>query len=1010
VPVIDLTGLDPARHDEAVRDFVAIEKRRLLDRARPPQLRFHVHLRTADSFQLTLTENHAILDGWSLHSTLSEIFSGYFALLAGEAPADEAPPAATFRDFVRLERLALESDEHRRFWSELLRDAPRTSLPPADGPVPAGPRSRIVDLLIPPPVTAGLRRLASETMVPLKSVLFAAHLEVMARVSGEREVVTGLTSHGRLETAGGEAVRGLFLNTLPFRFAPGEGTWEDLVRDTFRAELEVLPFRRYPMAALQGPRGGALFDTAFNYIHFHVVEDLMRSGNVELLSFERAEGTNFAFLATFSQNPVTSELQLGLEHDRSRLSDGRARWWVGELYRRVLTAMAAPAGASRSRAADSLLAESERHQLLREWNDMHPEEPRGRSLHELFAEQAARTPEAEAVSEGEEGGARLSYAELDRQGTRLARRLRALGVGPESLVGLCAERTAGMVVGILGILKAGGAYVPLDPAYPEERLRTLLADAGAPVVVVQEAVRDRLPTGSHQVVPLEEKVDDASGAVEDGEPWPVVLPENPAYVIYTSGSTGRPKGVVVSHRNVTRLFATTEPRFGFGPDDVWTLFHSFAFDFSVWELWGALLYGGRVVVVPYVVSRSPEAFRELLARERVTMLSQTPSAFRQLLRVEGNGELAVRAVVFGGEALEPRSLLPWFEREGERARLVNMYGITETTVHVTYREIAAAEADRLPGSVIGRALGDLAVYLLDGQGRLSPLGVPGELYVGGEGLARGYLNRPDLTAERFVPNPFVPAPGARLYRTGDLGRHLPGGELEYLGRIDAQVKIRGFRIELGEIEAVLAAHPGVGEAAAVVREDRPGDRWLVAYVVPRGERVDAASLRHYLQERLPEPMVPAAFELLERLPLTTQGKVDRRALPTPSSARPETAVAFVPPRSDAERELAVIWREILGKDEVGVHDNFFELGGDSLRLFRVHLKVKEAFGKELPIADLFRFPTIGELARSLAGEVDEAVTEEAGLERATRRAAAGTSRSRTREQRRAARVATENME
>ena len=1007
VPVVDLTGLDPARHEEVLGTFAAVEKARLLDPIRPPQLRFHVHLRTAGSFQLTLTENHAILDGWSLHSTLSEIFSGYFVLLAGGELPDEAPPAASFRDFVRLERLALESAEHRRFWDEGLRDATATVLPPVDGPAPAGPRSQVIEMSIPPAVTDGMRRLASAAMVPFKSVLFAAHLKVMSLISGRCEVLTGLTSHGRLETTDGEAVRGLFLNTLPFRFTLRAGTWEELVRDTFRADLDLLPYRRYPLAALQSRRGGPLFETAFNYVHFHVVEDLLRSDNVEVLDFKKWEGTNFALLATFSQSPITSELLLSLEYDRSRLSDGRARWWMGELYQRVLAAVAgAASGSSESHETAPLLAEGERHQLLWEWNETVAPVERERPLHELFSERVERTPEAEAVREGREGGERLTYADLDRRASRLARRLCALGVGPEALVGLCAERTVGMVVGILGILKAGGAYVPLDPAYPEERLRYLLADAAVPVVVVQEGLVGRLPGGSHRVVVLEE------GAAESERetPWPVVLPENPAYVIYTSGSTGRPKGVVVSHRNVSRLFAVTEPCFGFSPQDVWTLFHSFAFDFSVWELWGALLHGGRVVVVPYEVSRSPEALRELLVRERVTMLSQTPSAFRQLLWTEGEGGLAVRSVVFGGEALEPRSLSPWFTREGEKARLVNMYGITETTVHVTYREISAEEVDRLPGSVIGRPLGDLAVYVLDDCGHPVPMGVVGELYVGGGGLTRGYLGRPDLTAERFVPDPFGPAPGARLYRSGDLGRYLPGGELGYLGRADAQVKIRGFRIELGEIEAVLAVHPDVAAAAAHVWEGLPGDRQLVSYVVPRAEALDLVSLRRHLQERLPEPMVPSAFVRLDALPLTAHGKVDRRALPAPGSARPDTAMAFVPPRSDAERKIATIWREILGKEEVGVHDNFFELGGDSLRLFRVHLKVKEAFGKELPIADLFQFPTVAELARFLAGDVDETATEEMGLERAAWRTAAGRSRTRTREQRQAARLAPEEPE
>ncbi|HEX8905662.1 MAG TPA: amino acid adenylation domain-containing protein, partial [Longimicrobiaceae bacterium] len=437
-------------------------------------------------------------------------------------------------------------------------------------------------------------------------------------------------------------------------------------------------------------------------------------------------------------------------------------------------------------------------------------------------------------------------------------------------------------------------------------------------------------------------------------------PESLAYVIYTSGSTGLPKGTLIEHRNVARLFTATEPWFGFGAGDVWTLFHSYAFDFSVWEIWGALLYGGRVVVVPRETSRDAAAFHALLRREGVTVLNQTPSAFRQLMAADAElgGDLALRWVIFGGEALEPASLAEWVRRRGIGApRLVNMYGITETTVHVTFRPLSEADVFEGGGSPIGRQIPDLRLYVLDPWGRPAPVGVPGELYVGGGGVARGYLGRAALTATRFVPDPFAGTAGARLYRTGDRARRRGDGELEYLGRLDDQVKVRGFRIELGEIEAALRRAGAVRDCVVVAREDSPGDTRLVAYVV--GD-VDADELRQRLRDRLPEYMVPAAFVAMEALPLTANGKLDRRALPAPDFSGDEER--YVAPRTPVEETLAGIYAGVLGIERAGVDESFFELGGHSLLAMTVASRVREVFAVELPLRALFEAPTVTELA------------------------------------------------
>ncbi|MCA1616785.1 MAG: amino acid adenylation domain-containing protein, partial [Acidobacteria bacterium] len=481
-----------------------------------------------------------------------------------------------------------------------------------------------------------------------------------------------------------------------------------------------------------------------------------------------------------------------------------------------------------------------------------------------------------------------------------------------------------MVAALLGVLKAGGAYVPLDPAYPRERLSFMLEDSGAEVLLTHGGLGDEWG-GAARVVDVSElwrgveaagegvaeveetEAEDFAGGARSG---------NVAYVIYTSGSTGTPKGVMVTHANVSRLLAATRHWFGFGPADVWTLFHSYAFDFSVWEVWGALCYGGRLEVVPYWVSRSPEEFRGLLAERGVTVLNQTPSAFRQLAAVEasrragvgggggggahdGGGGLSLRWVIFGGEALDARWARGWLGRPSAPA-LVNMYGITETTVHVTYRRVEEADAEAGAGGVIGRRIPDLQVYVLDARMEPSPLGVAGELYVGGAGLARGYLNRPGLTAERFVPHPFGAEAGARLYRTGDVGRYRADGELEYVGRADQQVKVRGFRIELGEVEATLGAHARVREAVVVAASGGgAGGTRLVAYVVGEagGEALRAGELREHMLTRVPEYMVPSAFVVLDSLPLTPNGKVDRRALPAPAADGAVSAARYVAPRT-----------------------------------------------------------------------------------------------------------------
>ncbi|HKR95747.1 MAG TPA: amino acid adenylation domain-containing protein, partial [Candidatus Angelobacter sp.] len=560
------------------------------------------------------------------------------------------------------------------------------------------------------------------------------------------------------------------------------------------------------------------------------------------------------------------------------------------------------------------------------------------AIHQAFEDQAARFPERiAAVFEGAE----LTYRELDQKANNVAHYLQQRGVGPEIVVGFCVERSIEMLVGILGILKAGGAYLPLDPHYPRERLGFMLSDAQATLVITQRKFVEWFDHAADEIICLDRDWS-AIGQEDSANPQAQVFSENAAYVIYTSGSTGRPKGVIVSHANVIRLFAATQNWFQFSPDDVWTFFHSYAFDFSVWEIWGALLYGGKLIIVPYFASRTPEVFYELLLRERVTILNQTPSAFRQLIRAEEktvhSARLALRYVIFGGEALDLQSLRPWIVRHGDECpSLINMFGTTETTVHVTFRRIREADLQAHSGSVIGKGIPDLQTHVLDDQFKLAPVGLAGELYVGGRGVARGYLNRPELTAARFIPDQFSGEAGARLYRTGDLVRCLAGDELVYIGRSDQQVKVRGFRIELGEIEMAISQFPRVRECVVMATEDDDSEKRLLAYIVPSGE-LALEQLRSYLKQKLPDYMVPADFILMQQLPLTGNGKVDRRALPKPILQQEKAVNTYTAPRTAVEATLAEVWAESLSVHRVGIDDNFFDLGGDSIRSIKVRAK------------------------------------------------------------------------
>ncbi|MFL6194096.1 MAG: non-ribosomal peptide synthase/polyketide synthase [Thermoanaerobaculia bacterium] len=971
----DLSALPAERREaEAVR-LTLEEARRPFDLAAGRPLRNLLLRLDGGDHRLVINLHHIVTDGWSGGVLLREAAALYEAFRAG-APSPLRELAVQYADFAVWQREWLAGkalDSLLAYWRERLAgplpvlelpsDLPRAAAGPALGerlPFALG-RER----------TAALTALGRRHGATLFATLLALFETLLLRYSHQEDLLVGtpVANRTRRET---EDLIGYFVNNLVLRTdLSGDPPLPVLIGRVQETALGAWSHQDLPLLRLvrelHPERVGAgampLFQAWFQLQNTPIPA-------IALPGLEISAWEIDAPAATFDLELLARETPEGLRGHfvfhpglfRREMVEGMLRHFLNL----VEGALADP---GRRLSELPMLAEGERRQLLVPW-DPSTERWGEAPLHETFAARVAGSPDAVAVTlEGES----LTYGELEGRANGLAHRLRALGVGPERRVGLAMERSLDLVVAILGILKAGGAYVPLDPDYPRERLDFLLADSGVAVIVTTGELLPRLPALAVPVVLPD------PGERSEIPPETGVAADHLAYVIYTSGSTGRPKGVMVTHRQAARLFAASG-FFGFGPGDVWTLFHSYAFDFSVWEVWGALLFGGRLVVVPRWVSRSPEAFRELLARERVTVLNQTPSAFYPLLQAEGP-DLSLRWVIFGGEALEPRKLRPWFERHGDRRpTLVNMFGITETTVHVTLRPLAMADAESGAG-VIGAPLPDLRIYLADRHLQPVPAGVAGEILVGGGGVARGYHGRPELTAARFVPDPFSGEPGARLYRSGDLARRRPDGELEYRGRADQQLKVRGFRIEPGEIEAALVRHPAVAEAVVVARElsgGAGGDVRLAAFLAPRpGREVPpAAEVRGFLLGSLPEHMVPASFVALPSLPLTPHGKVDRRALAAAAEApepRPEPAAA---PLTPLEERLAGLWAGLLEVPEVGRDESFFALGGHSLLMTRVASRVREALGVGLPMKGFFDRPTVAGLAATLVEEMGKKAGEE----------------------------------
>ena len=986
VPVLSVEGADSAE----LQRIIADEAKRPFDLGQGPLVRARLLRLNPDDHALVLALHHIVGDGWSMGVLYRELGTLYRAECSGETAA-LGPLPLQYRHYAAWQRQRLQGpvlEGELRYWREQLAGAPPKLTLPTDRPRPPEQRHRGASesLPLPPTLATALRALARAEGATLFMTLLSAYAVLLGRYSGQTDVVIGTPIAGRTRSEL-EGLIGFFVNTLPLRISLSDApSFRALLRRVREVALgayahQELPFERL-VEELRPPRSlqhHPVFQALF------ALQNAPRSP-LQLPGIEveriRVSGESAKFDLAMFASEGNAELRVGVEYD-SDLFDAATVARMLAHYRALLEQVSVDP--DRPLDEVELMTESERRRVLVEWNDTASPMPERQSIPELFEAQVGRTPEAVALVT-DDGS--LSYAELDRRADRLARRLRASGVGLESRVGVFLDRSPELVVALLAVLKAGGAYVPLAPDTPPARAKRMLQDAKARHLVSTDLLAAGLGPFDGVII----GVDDAVGSGDPGAQATLggvssyAGPDNLAYVMYTSGSTGLPKGVAVTHRNVIRL--VTGSRYAsLGADEVFLLFASVAFDASTLEVWAPLLNGGRLAIAPPGLLRLDE-LGEVLRRHQVTTLWLTSALFN-LMVDERCGDLgAVRQLLTGGDVVSPEHVAR-VRREHPRCRVINGYGPTETTTFATTATITGPPSDgaRLP---IGRPIQNTRVYVLDTDLRLQPAGVPGELYIGGAGVARGYQSEPALTAQRFLPDPFAGEPGARMYRTGDIVRWRDDGALDFLGRRDHQVKIRGFRVEPGEVQALLARHPGVRTVAVIPRRAEASGHQLIAYVVPAADSFDAEELRRFLRISLPEYMVPNDFVWLDQLPLNRNGKVDFTALDSlHSGTRPpsiegtarmasrglEPAAPYDPTgRSITEAKLSAIWSELLGVQPIGPDDDFFSLGGHSLLAIKLFARLEQAFAVKLPLATLFHSPTVA----ALAAEVDRAVDQHQG--------------------------------
>ncbi len=969
MPITDLRQFHTVEKEIQVQRLIYEQIHWAFNLNRGPLLKMNLLCLDKQEHLLIVNIHHIISDAWSLSVFFNELAQLYEMFSTGRGTALAELPIQ-YGDYACWQRQILQGDElerHLTYWKTKLSGLPTLHVP-CDRPRPAvqrflGDRHSI---LLPKSVTSAMRALSqTEGVTPFMTYL-AAFKALLQRYTSQDDIAVGspITNRSRLETQG---LIGFFVNTLVMRTDfSGEPTFRDALQRVKEVALGAYAHQELPFEKLVefiNPERDAsqnpLFQVMFLYQN-EIFKDHQLPGLV--LSLHDVNGRTAKFDLTLFMTETAEGLKAVFEYSTDLFDAATIVRLAGHLQTLLQNVAANP---DRRLSEINILTPIEREQLLVTWANTGTDYPKNACIHELFQKQVDAAPEAIAlVSENQQ----LTYRELNRRANKLANYLRSLGVGPDCLVGLCMERSIEMMVGILGILKAGGAYVPLDPRYPKDRLAFMLNDARATVLLTQQRLLSALPESYVRIVCLDVEPPELKKASEENV-INIMTPDHLAYVMYTSGSTGLPKGVCVPHRGVVRLVKNTN-YLTFSPSDVFLQFAPVAFDASTFEIWGPLLNGARLVVFSDQLS-SFDDLKNVLEHEGVTTLWLTAGLFHQIVEDNIHALKPLKRLLAGGDVLSPTHVRKTMEALTD-CQVINGYGPTESTTFSSCYTIPRSRQikDTIP---IGKPISNTQIYILDRHMNPVPIGIPGELYVGGDGLARGYLNAPDLTAQKFIVHSFAKEAGGRLYKTGDQGRWLQDGNIEFLGRIDHQVKIRGFRVEPGEIEAVLGKHPGIRENLIISREDSFGNKRLVAYFVPRMQPgPSTADLRNFLSDQVPEYMMPSTFVSMESFPLTPNGKVDRRALPSPEQRVPELQESYVAPRNEMETQLARMWSEILGIQRIGVQDNFFELGGHSLLAVRLITQIKKRLNQYLPLTALFKAPTIEQLVRLL--DRDEAAS------------------------------------
>nr|NIT60074.1 amino acid adenylation domain-containing protein [Fodinibius sp.]NIY28657.1 amino acid adenylation domain-containing protein [Fodinibius sp.] len=979
---LKISVLDLQHHPDAEREAEALELanqevQRPFDLARGPLTRVTLLHLSDEEFIVLLVMHHIISEVWSIAIFFRELEILYEASLDGKVSARELSELSIqYPDYAYWQRQWFRGEvleKQLSYWKQQLAGPLSVIQLPSDRPRPATQslRGAYVSRKLAKELTGALTELSQREGVTLFMTILATFKILLYRYSGQSDIIVGspIAGRNRAET---EELIGLFINTLVLRTSlSGDISFRELLKRVREVCLDAYAHQELPVEKLveelkpeRDTGHTPLFQVMFALLNTPL-PSLKLSGMAvgEPLGpdkvHNRASKVDVALFVEETPQGLIASFEYATDlFDKSTVTR--------MLEHLEIILKAAVTNPDRPISHLPLLTEAEQHQLLVEWNDTKRDYPRDRCIHKLFEEQVEKTPDAIAVVFEDQ---HLTYRELNRQGNQLARYLQTLGVGPDVLVGVCCEREISMVVGLLATLKAGGAYVPLDPAYPQDRLVFMLKDGQAPVLLTQKRWVEELPTYTRKVVSLDsdwELIEKQSDENLNNQP----IIDNLAYVIYTSGSTGKPKGVAICHRGLLNLVFWHQRAFQVTSRDHATQLAATAFDASVWELWPYLLAGATVHLAPAEILTSSYQLRDWLVNQGVTISFVPTPMTEHLLSLEWPQDCRLRTLLTGGDKLHrfPPDSVPF--------ELINNYGPAENTVVATSEPVVPnGRGDFAPA--IGRPISNTRVYLVDRQLRPVPIGVPGELCLGGESLGRGYLYRPDQTAEKFIPNPFTNEPGARLYRTGDLARYLPDGKIEFLGRIDHQVKVRGFRIELGEVEAVLDQHPAVVKAVVVdvevdSEEHVSGEsKRLVAYIVSKdGQALPTDELRRFLMAQLPDYMVPSSFIFLDELPLTPNGKIDRQALPASEGHRPELTTTYVAPRTEIERTIAAVCQQVLHIDKVGLHDNFFDLGAHSFLLTEIHSKLRNLLNKEISLIDMFKYPTVSSLVRYFSDETD----------------------------------------